>query len=83
MGPFLCLDTAVSTLILGTVTAALCPQGEAAFDEAEVGWGGRPQRGEMEGQSRSLVNVALAWGSLPARFPITMHLSMSALCNPA
>lgn len=39
MGPFLCLDTAVSTLILGTVTAALCPQGEAAFDEAEVGWG--------------------------------------------
>lgn len=44
MGPFLCLDTAVSTLILGTVTAALCPQGEAAFDEAEVGWGQATER---------------------------------------
>ena len=83
MGPFLCLDTAASTLILGTVTAELCPQGEAAFDEVEVGWGAGHREERWRGQSRSLVNVPLAWGSLPARFPITMHLSMSALCNPA
>lgn len=45
MGPFLCLDTALCTLILGTVTAALCPQGEAAFDEAEVGGQATERRG--------------------------------------